>query len=109
MSPRLSIAQLNDVLRTTFLTGRVILTQGVAALPEAIRAEIIDRVRSFDTFTEANDPFGEHDFGAFDHPDAGRINWKIDYYDRSMQYGSDDPADPAKTCRVLTILLGEEW
>ena len=109
MSPQLSIAQLNDVLRTTFLTGRVLLTQGVAALPEAVQAEIIDRVRSFDVFTEDNDPYGEHDFGAFDHPVAGRIIWKIDYYDQAMTSGSDDPADPVKTCRVLTILLGEEW
>ena len=109
MSPRPSIAQLNDVLRTTFLTGRVLITDGIRALPDVIQEEIITRVRSFDTFTEDNDPYGEHDFGAFDHPQAGRINWKIDYYDRSMTCGSDDPADTAKTSRVLTILLGQEW
>ena len=109
MSPRPSIAQLNDVLRTTFLTGRVLITESISALPDVIREEIITKVRTFEAFTEDNDPYGEHDFGAFDHPKAGRINWKIDYYDRSMTFGSDDPADTAKTCRVLTILLGEEW
>lgn len=109
MSPRPSIAQLNDVLRTTFLTGRVLITDGIRALPDVIQEEIITRVRNFDTFTEDNDPYGEHDFGAFDHPQAGRTNWKIDYYDRSMTCGSDDPADTAKTSRVLTILLGQEW
>lgn len=109
MSPRPSIAALNDALRQTFTTGRVLLTQSVAALPEATQAEVIEAVRRFDQFTEENDPYGEHDFGAIDHPKAGRVLWMIDYYDLSMTYASDDPSDPAKTRRVLTIMLGEDW
>jgi len=35
------------------------------------------KVESFDSFTEDNDPHGEHDFGAFEH-EAQRIFWKID-------------------------------
>ena len=63
---------------------------------------------AFDAFTEDNDPHGEHDFGAFDH--AGhRIFWKIDYYDQSLEFGSENPADPAKTTRVLTIMLADEY
>ena len=38
-----------------------------------------------------------------------RIIWKIDYYDPSRQQGSEDPADPAKTCRVLTVMLASEY
>ena len=35
MSPRIvQIADLNDLLRTTFLTGKVVFTQGIAALSE---------------------------------------------------------------------------
>jgi Protein of unknown function (DUF3768) len=65
-------------------------------------------VQSFKDFTEDNDPHGEHDFGSFEY--AGeRCFWKIDYYDKAMEYGSDDPADPAKTTRVLTIMLAEEY
>lgn len=109
MSPRPSLAELNDVFRRTFLTGRVVITDGVAGLPEEVREEIITKVRGFDDFCEDNDPYGEHDFGAFDQPGAGKVFWKIDYYDKSLRFGSEDPADPSKTTRVLTILLAEEW
>ena len=65
-------------------------------------------VRTLRRFTEDNDPHGEHDFGSFDH-DGERIFWKIDYYDAACEFGSEDPAEPAKTTRVLTIMLAEEY
>ena len=52
--------------------------------------------------------YGDRDFGALDHDRAGRVFWKIDYYDPDMTEGSADPADPLVTCRVLTIMLAEE-
>ena len=55
-----------------------------------------------------NDPWSEHDFGSFEI-DGETLFWKIDYYDGSMQFGLEDPADPAKTMRVLTIMLSEEY
>lgn len=109
MSVILTIGGRNDLLRSTFLTGRVVMTEGIRALPNASREEALSRVRSFDAFTPDNDPYGEHDFGSFDLPDAGRVFWKIDYYDRTMTRGSDDPANPAVTTRVLTVMLAEEW
>lgn len=51
--------------------------------------------------------YGERDFGAFDH--AGeRIFWKIDYYDRTLRHGSEDPSDPTQTVRLLTIMFASE-
>ena len=69
---------------------------------------ILAKVRNFSQFTPDNDPYGEHDFGAFDHG-GERIFWKIDYYDIELEHGSPDPADPEVTTRVLTILLADEW
>ena len=102
------IRQLNDALRRTFSGGKVVMTQGVAALPEHQLARLLERVRCFDAFTNDNDPYGEHDFGVF-KLDGNTLNWKIDYYDEALEYGSRDPADPTVTTRVLTILLAEEY
>jgi hypothetical protein len=62
----------------------------------------------FDAFTPDNDPYRERDFGAFEH-NGDRIFWKIDYYDRSMTKGSEDPSDPGQTLRLLTIMLASEY
>jgi len=104
------IRVLNDAFRKTFdrLKGLPVLTAGVASLPSDVLAKAIRNVTTFDAFDEDNDPYGEHDFGAFEL--AGeRFFWKIEYYDQSMEYGSEDPADPTKTTRVLTIMLAEEY
>ena len=55
-----------------------------------------------------SDRGGEHDFGAFDYQ-GQKIFWKFDYYDLNKQFYSEDPADPAQTCRVLTIMLASEY
>lgn len=109
MSIAFTVSGLNDLLRTTFLTGKVVLTEGIRALPTDVQSEVLNRVRCFNVFTEDNDPHGEHDFGAFDIEGAGRIFWKIDCYDRGYQYASPDPANPQVTARVLTIMLAEEY
>jgi hypothetical protein len=84
------------------------MTDGINALPDAIKAQVLSLVRQFTAFTPDNDPHGEHDFGAFE-VDGEKIFWKIDHYDKSMEYGSDDAADPEVTTRVLTIMLASEY
>ena len=103
-----AIRLLNDSFRRTFHGGRVCTTNGITLLPEDTKIRILDRVRSFEDFNEDNDPHGEHDFGSFSI-DGMTIFFKIDYYDQCCQAGSEDPSDPEKTTRVLTILRAEEW
>lgn len=102
------IAKLNDTFRKTFSAGQVMVTAGVQALSPEQQQEVFQAVQAFNIFTEDNDPYGEHDFGAFPLHDE-RFNWKIDYYDPSMQRGSKNPADPQQTKRVLTIMLADEY
>ena len=98
------IKTLNDNFRKTFIGGRVMLTSGIRAKTQDEIAEILEKVRSFDNFTTANDPYGEHDFGSFDYK-GQKIFFKIDYYDLNYEYISENPADTTITNRVLTIML----
>ena len=102
------IAFLNDGLRRTFARGKVVMTAGVAALSEEELAKVLERVRHFDEFTKHNDPHGEHDFGTIELEGVTYF-FKHDYYALDMDGGSEDPADPAKTTRVLTIMRADEY
>ena len=102
------VALLNDAFRRTFTGGKIVMTDGVAALPEKDLAQLLAKVRSFDEFTVDNDPHHEHDFGTIKLEDATYF-FKLDYYAPDMEGGSEDPADPTKTTRVLTIMRADEY
>ena len=109
MRDTMKIRKLNDSFRSLILIGGVlVITNGINELGPEHVVRILESVRTHSHFPEEDDPFGEHDFGAFDY-EGHRIFWKIDYYDPKMEYGSEDPADPAKTLRVLTVLLAKEY
>jgi len=102
------IRVLNDNFRTTFVGGRVVMTAGVAELALDVKARVLIDVQGFAKFTADNDPYGEHDFGVFEV--AGEtFYWKIDYHNRDMTAGSEDPSDPDRTTRVLTIMFAGEY
>jgi hypothetical protein len=102
------ISDLNDALRTTLSGGRVLLTAGVDALAAAEKAAVISKIRTFADFNSDNDPHGEHDFASV-VVDGQTYFAKIDYYAPDMQSGSEDPANPEKTVRVLTIMRADEY
>jgi hypothetical protein len=117
---RQKIAELNDRFRAEFFVpafgprpvpGHIFCTPGIAALPPETQINIWAEVSKFSDFSADNDPHGERDFGAFTMqgvPD--KIFWKIDYYaDQSCTLGSEDPADPARSFRVLTIMFSREY
>jgi uncharacterized protein DUF3768 len=103
------IAELNDLARTAMgIASRVVQTQGISALPQRDQSRIRELVETFDAFTPGNNPHGERDLGVFEYT-GRRIMWKIDYYDKALEYHSEDASDPAKTIRLLTIMLAEEY
>ena len=107
------IAELNDVFRKGErpTLGRIMLTKGVRELAAAWPLgdiAVYAKVQTFNTFTEDNDPYCEHDFGHFEF--AGETCfWKIDYYNTTLDGGSEEPADETQTVRVLTIMLASEY
>lgn len=102
------IRALNDAFRQTGRGGRIMLTQGIQAMGEKAVKEIITKIAAFDAFTGDNDPWNEHDFGKIIH-DGQKVLYKIDYYDKAMEYGSPDPSDPKVTTRVMTVMTAEEY
>jgi uncharacterized protein DUF3768 len=102
------IRGLNDELRRHLIGGTVVMTRGIAALGAEAIERIVKTIAVFDDFCNANDPYGEHDFGSFE-AEGHTIFFKIDYFDKSLSMHSPDPADPAVTERIITILLADEY
>lgn len=107
------IAQQNDQFRRgdPNVPGIRVMTAGIIELLKRNKVdgdEIVQIVADFDDFTEQNDPHFEHDFGAFDFH-SHKCFWKLDLYNEDYSMGSDYPSDLAKTRRVLTIMLAEEY
>ena len=111
------VAKLNDALRQSLGSpfvavnprNQVVTTQGIwDCFDNEQIGSIFQDIKSFDNFTEGDDPYGERDFGSLKR--KGRtIFWKIDYYDNDMKYHSPDNTDPEKTKRVLTVMLASEY
>ena len=86
----------------------VLITPGVVALGAAAVERIVKTIVAFDDFSHQNDPHEEHDFGSF-VVDGETVFFKIDYYDLDRCGHSPDPADPNVTCRVMTLMLADEY
>ena len=106
----LRIRALNDALRQNgpSMNDQFLVTRGVIEKGQTFVDQAMQLVGSFSDFTPDNDPNGEHEFGIATI-DGESVYFKIDYYDPELQAGSEDPAEPARTARVLTILLASEY
>ena len=102
-----TIRMMNDEFRRSLIGGKLVITRGVETLKYR-KKRLFDLVREYENFSIENDPYGEHDFGSVVYQNS-KYFWKIDYYDRSLQKGSEDPSNSRITVRVLTIMLAEEY
>ena len=102
------VRELNDSFRSSFVGGAVMLTAAVEALEADTKRRLLERVRTFDKFEKGNDSYREHDFGAVEI-EGDRFLFKIDYYDRACKFASPDPANPAVTTRILTVMHSAEY
>ena len=108
------IAELNDRVRLgRDPEARVVMTATCLAVlagnggfvSEALaQAEILGAAARHDF---GSDAIGERNSGEFIIR-GHTLRFVIDYYDRTLEWGSEDPADPALTTRVLTFMLPKD-
>lgn len=108
------IARLNDRARSGFdPSARILFTRGCldafcsgdTSAGLLTQAQLIAAIRRH-RFDE--DAWGERDFGRLIF-EGQTIFFKIDYYDTNLEIGSEDPADPSVTARLVTIMLASEY
>jgi Protein of unknown function (DUF3768) len=103
MDRRAAIAALNDQLRTTFRGGRVQMTRSVYDLDDRLRGRALSVLARYNAF----DADSDHDSGVFIF--AGfAFEWWIEYRSINGSRQSSDPADIAKTFRVLTLSVVDD-
>lgn len=100
------IRQLNDAARKS-LSGLVV-TSGVSCFPLDFQLELFRELKNYNNFNAGNDPHNEHDFGTI-LLGGCKFFWKIDYYDTSLKYHSEDASNPSITRRIITLMLAEEY
>jgi len=103
-----SVARLNDMLRTKGVGGEVFATPGITNLSHTMRGRVLQAIMEFDDFNEGNNPHGEHDFGAVEI-DEQKFFFKIDTYDPTYCFMSEDPTNVEKTRRVMTVMRADEY
>ena len=105
MSDVEKIRALNDALRQHLIGGLAVMTPGVMALgPNAVETAV-KAIAVFDDFCHANDPHGEHDFGAIE-VEGEPVFFKIDLYEEP---DVKNPNGEPVVRRVLTIMLAKEY
>jgi len=107
------IALLNDRARMGLdPTARIVFTRNCLAAfcePDSIGAVLVqaELMAAFRRCSFREDS-PERDFASIEY--RGQKVWlKVDYYDGALEFGSEDPADPSVTTRVLTILLPSDF
>lgn len=99
------IAALNDQFRGgNGSLGLYSLSPQVESLPALQQQALLEAVSATHYFIEPQ----AHDFGLVSLDETDFL-WEIDYYSPDLKETSPNPADPAATVRVLSILRADEY
>lgn len=101
------VAQLNDLFRETGQGDCVLLTPSVSELGVLTIRSLQRSIAEYTYFTPQSDPSGRRDSGIL-RIGPEHVFWKINYFDSACRGASEDPANPAKTCRMLAIMYVSE-
>ena len=108
------IAELNDQLRNEPMNralGLVLVTAGILNSGQSFAEKVLAAIAAMTPkdFKKGNDPYGERDFNSFTVGGRACL-FKIDYYAKGDPHcGSEDPGDPSKTDRVMTVMLARDY
>ena len=107
------IAAQNDAFRTSLgrdrtIPGQIMFTHGINDRGSKFGKAVLTAVQNFNAFTEDNNPHRERDFGAIEI-EGETVFWKIDLYDAGLRACTPEPANPAVTRRVLTVMFAPEY
>ena len=117
------IAEQNDLVRAALadpeafkqvneqgIEFKLVWTPGINdAFLQTVKIKLLAKaIAAFDAFEADDDPYQQRDFAALE-VEGTKVYFKLDYYNRTMDGGSEDPADPAQTVRVLTVMLPSEY
>jgi hypothetical protein len=100
-----AVRELNDQLRHSLRGGVLVMTAGVIALGQNRQLKILEALAKFDGFDDGNDPYGEHDFGAFE-AEGDRLLFAIDYlFSLEARLGNLDLAGAVVLTAVIRVRL----
>lgn len=102
------IRELNEALRKERKGGKIFFAGSLSQADLILKAGVYAAVAAAEVPADGDDPYGEADFGKV-VVDGDKYLWKIDYYDKAMEYGSEDPSNPDITERVLSIFRAEDY
>ena len=95
--PRRDTTGCGKASRSSEPPDTLVVTGGLAAAFPDDLPSILTKVKEFSTFTEDNDPWHEHDFGAFEYK-GEKMFWKIDDHRGNEGYNL-----------VLTVMLASDY
>ncbi|MGD0036314.1 MAG: DUF3768 domain-containing protein [Bacteroidota bacterium] len=98
---RMNLCKLRCNVRVEGICGQLVFTRNAIDILGDNIEVLLSAVATFNQFNEANNPYGENDFGKIELF-GQKWFWKFDYYDKKLQYFGHHT-------HVLTVMLAEDY